>query len=129
MSQRDYMQKYLRTSRAFTIIEVVVVVAILGILIAVSIVAYGEWQKNAIHTSIKANLTSAASAMETARNMGSGYPSTLPSNFTPTDGVVITVFSATQDTYCLNGSNAAVAETFYIRSSTKNDGATTGTCS
>lgn len=73
----------------FTIVELVVIITVIGILAGVVIVGYGAWQQRTTENVLKSDLTGVATAMESARNFGSGYPTTIPSTFTPSDGVTL----------------------------------------
>ncbi|RWZ78826.1 MAG: pilus assembly protein [Candidatus Microsaccharimonas sossegonensis] len=56
-------QNSLRFS-GFTIVELLVIIAVIGILAGVSILGYGAWKKQTIVSQLKSDLNGAAQAME-----------------------------------------------------------------
>ena len=93
--------------KAFTIIELLVVITVMGILAGVAIVGYGAWNESIAAKTLQSDLKGAKTAMNSARNFGSGYPTT-PS-FTgsspllkPSENVTITYVSGTDKTFCVN---------------------------
>jgi prepilin-type N-terminal cleavage/methylation domain-containing protein len=93
--------KYL--SNGFTIVEMAVAIAVIGILATITTIAMGNWQQNTAKSTVKSDLTSVYAAMESARNFNNAYPSTLPSTFRPSSGVVLEMTSAAAGTFCING--------------------------
>jgi prepilin-type N-terminal cleavage/methylation domain-containing protein len=63
------------SSRAFTIVELVLVIVVIGILAGITTIAWSGWRQNAAKSEVKSDLLTVASAMESAKNFGSGYPS------------------------------------------------------
>lgn len=115
---------------AFTIVELIVAIGIIVVLAAVSIVGYGAWRTSIQQTQVKAELTAAASAMETARNMSSGYPSVLPSSYSPNKDVTVTIFSVTTSKFCINGvANQNDTVKFYVDSANQSGVPVAGDCS
>ncbi len=118
--------------RGFTIVELVIVIAVIAILASIVTVSYGGWKRNTQIKQVKSDLSQAASAMETAKNFGSGYPlgPSLPSTFTPSSGVTVTIdASTTVSAYCLNGTVASDATVlYYIDNAIAASGAQAGTC-
>ena len=76
-------KKTTNRNRGFTMVEIVIVVVVIGILAGITIVSYGSWRKNIAEGQVKSDLSGVASAMEGARNFGSTYPTSLPTNFKP----------------------------------------------
>lgn len=77
------------SKNGFTIVELVVVIAIIGILATITVVSYGSWRTTTTQNQLKSDLNGVASAMESARTFGNTYPATVPSTFTPSGGVVL----------------------------------------
>lgn len=112
----------------FTIVELIVVIAVIGILAAISVVGYGAWRDRTLQNAIQSDLRAAASAMESARTFAASYPLVLPSSFKAGDNVTIVWTSGDSTTYCLDGTAVGTSATFYIDSLTAAKGAQTGTC-
>jgi|GEM_PF-1656307 len=74
---------------AFTIVELVVVIVVIGILATIIFVSYGSWRKSVAETQIKSDLQGAVTAMENYRNFSSGYPEAIPSTFRASEGVIM----------------------------------------
>src|SRR6218665_1076515 len=114
-------------SKAFTIVELIVVIVVIGILAGVAIVGYGAWRSDLAGKAVKSDLNAASAAMENARNFGEGYPLDIPSTFAASANVTITYVSGDAKAYCLEGrSSQAVGQYFFFSSSTKQ--ALNGTC-
>ena len=114
--------------KGFTIVELLVVVAVIAILAAMTIVGYGAWRNSTVKNVIKSDLVNAAATMESSRTFTNMYPSSLPTTFQPSSNMVITVYSATATTYCLDGSYTGNSIKMYVASDTKSEGAKEGTC-
>ena len=71
----------------FTIVEILVVIVVISILATISIVSYGAWKKSTAVAQVKSDLNGVASATESARTFGNGYPLTLPTTFNPVAGL------------------------------------------
>lgn len=100
-------------SRGFTIVELGIVIAVIGILAAISIVGYGNWRERTEGNAVQSDLKQAAAAMESARNFGNTYPASLPSSFTPSSGVELSYGFGSSTTYCINGHSKAMTSVEY----------------
>lgn len=101
---------------AFTIVELMIVVAVLAILAGITTVSYGSWQTRLAQNSVQADLKSAAAALEQAKNFGSGYPLAVPSSFKSGDSVAIAGGGSSDgSSFCLQGGSTKVADvTYYL---------------
>ncbi len=110
-----------RISRSgFTIVELTVVIIVIGILASIVIVGYGSWRSNLASNEVKNDLTAAASAMENARNFGSGYPGALPTSFVSSSNVKISYYSGDLKSFCIDGRSKKVSGLyFFIKSDDK----------
>jgi len=117
---------------AFTLIEIIVSIAIVGILAGIVILSYNGWQKSVTIAQIKSDLNGVASAMENARTFGSnGYPTSIPSTFTKSDSTITLSGGSTDGgkTYCIDGTSSKYSTVhFYISSISGNQSIQSGVC-
>jgi len=121
----------IRNNKAFTIVELVVVIAVIGILSTIVIVGYGSWRTSTATSSLKSDLGQAAASMESARTFSLSYPPNLPTEFQASDKNTITPYLSGLDdkSFCIDGvSSAAPSVPYYIDDLTQANGATPGTC-
>jgi prepilin-type N-terminal cleavage/methylation domain-containing protein len=105
----------------FTLVEILVVIAVLGVLVTLTLVVAGNWRLSTAQTEVKSDLKSVVGAMENARNFGTGYPTSIPSTFTASENVTITYASGSAASYCINGSSTAVSSVqYYVNSALSN---------
>ena len=116
-------------SRAFTIIELAVVVVVIGILAGLTVLGYGKWQDSTAKKAVQSDLQIAAAAMENAKNFGNGYPASIPSTFTTSPNVVVTYYSgSTSTSYCIDGTYPTRPTVSYFISSIEGPKPLAGTC-
>jgi prepilin-type N-terminal cleavage/methylation domain-containing protein len=58
----------------YTLVELAVVIAAIGILATITIFAFGSWRESVALTEVKNDMTNVAAAMKNAKNWGTGYP-------------------------------------------------------
>ena len=102
----------------FTILELVAVITVIGILTAISVLSYGNWRQNLIVSQLKSDLSAASSAMENARNFGSGYPTNLSTltTFTQNPDVPLTLAPGSNPdgkSYCIDATSTKDATLHY----------------
>lgn len=113
---------------AFTIVELIVVISVIGILAGVVLVSYGAWRTSVATASLKSDLTHAASAMESNRSFTNSYSTIIPSSFTASAGNTLTLTTDTKS-FCIDGATTQSASiNYYIDNLTQQSGATSGTC-
>jgi prepilin-type N-terminal cleavage/methylation domain-containing protein len=113
---------------AFTIVELIVVIAVIGILAGIVLMSYGSWRTSVATSSLKSDLVHAASAMESNRTFSNSYSTTIPTTFTASSGNTINVTTDTKS-FCLDGTSTNSASIqYYIDNLTQTTGATSGTC-
>lgn len=108
-----------KNKNGFTIIEIIVTIAIIGILLSISVVSYGNWRQSAIITQIKNDLRNAATAFENYRNFNHTYPTSVSSlaDFTTSDEITISGGSLDGLNYCIAGvSDVNLNLQYYISS-------------
>lgn len=78
--------------QAFTIVELIIVVVIIGILAAVAIVGYGGVQRNAANKVLQSDLDQVGGEMQRYANANNGvYPTTLPTDLKASPNVTLTL--------------------------------------
>lgn len=117
--------------RGFTIVELIVIIAVIGILAAITIVSYNAVTKNAHGQAVSADLQTVGSQLQKAKSESGGYPSS--ANFSTSTTLTNTSKSTTYEynydnltgTFCLTakGKNDT---SFYITST--NSLPTAGSC-
>jgi prepilin-type N-terminal cleavage/methylation domain-containing protein len=129
------MNKQLRhidTHRGFTIVELLVVIAVLGILFAITVFSYGQWNQTTITNQVKSDLNGVIGAMEDARNFGgaTGYPSTIPASFSASPNVTVTMGPGPTSTYyCINAVSTKLPSVqYYVNTTTTKKIPQPGTC-
>jgi len=94
----------------FTIIELVVVIAVMGILSSIAFVSYNGWKQSTTIAQLKSDLNGVAAAMENARTFNNTYPATIPSTFTASSGVTLTGGSLNGGKgYCVDAVNGTLS--------------------
>lgn len=106
----------------FTLAEMLVVVAIIGVLAGITIIGYNSWRSTTTQAAIKSDLNGIAGAMENARNFNNSYPTSIPSTFTTSNNVqaVTLVTSEEGDFYCASAASASdISVVMYVTSNSK----------
>jgi Tfp pilus assembly protein PilE len=121
-----------RATSAFTVVELIIVVAVIAILATVTIVAYNGIQQNAHQAALISDLDNTAAIMAHDINANGAYAATvtmadggkgLPTNSGTTYQYTVDN-TVTPPTFCLTGTNGSAK--YYINSNT--DTPTKGTC-
>lgn len=97
-----------RTSSAFTIVELLVVIVVIGILAAISLVSYTGISKKAIVATITSDLVSASKKFKLFQVENSGYPTGIELNCnTPITSTNICLKSSPNNQYTLTTDNTS----------------------
>lgn len=113
----------------FTIVELIVVIAVIAILAAIVLLSFGGWRSSVATNSVKSDLEHAASTMESARSFNNGYPTVIPSTFNASANNTIVLTVPDPKTFCIDGTTSvSTSIKYYIDNLTQNNGATQGTC-
>ena len=121
-----------RKATGFTLVELLVIVAVLSILLTVTYIGYGSWRSRAAASEVKSDLIGVAAAMESARNWGSGYPvlatgtvfdgSAQTGNiFEQSKSVTLTYDKGRTDVFCVSGVSLAQSSAQYYITNDSNE--------
>lgn len=125
---------------AFTLIEIIVIMAVVGILLSITILGFGYWRTNVARTELNSDLLNVKAGMEDARNRNSAYPTfTAGTEFNGTNStktifkqsknVTIRYRSGNANTYCIDAqSNSVSSVTMYINMASTNKNPQNGLC-
>lgn len=102
----------------FTLVELLVVIVVIGILAAIVIISYGAWRHRVMDNTVRSDLSGVVAAMNSARDFDNAYPTSIPSTFSPSAGVILTYASGDSKNYCINGTSSQYSDiTYFISSS------------
>lgn len=99
----------------FTIVELIVVIAVIGILTSIGVISFNGWRTRTAQNEVKSDLKTVVAAMETVRNFDGAYPSapSIPANFKPSPNVTIVRQYGYPNTYCITGTSKTVSTVVY----------------
>lgn len=93
----------------FTIVELLIVIVVIGILAAITIVAYNGVQNRARDTVAASDLSSNAKKMQTGHAINSRFPTTVEANGNTDYKIKLSNDSYRFVTYCVSDNNFAIA--------------------
>jgi len=103
--------KRISSNSGMTLLELLVVIAVIGILAAISMQEFNNHRRRAIDSSMRSDLRNAAMAMESYYAENLEYPSSLTSillvGFRNTASVTLTISLTSPSTYTLTAARAA----------------------
>jgi type IV pilus assembly protein PilA len=118
MIQRHFAQRKLQQSKGFTLLELLVVVAVLGTLAAIAIQQFVIYRSRVIDTQMRSALKSAAIAMESYFADFQSYPSSVPGitavGYRPTSGVALTINVTSNTTFTLTASKPSGTQASFL---------------
>lgn len=86
------------TSRAFTIVELVIVVVVIAILAGITIIGYGNWREGITDSRVKSDAAGVYTGMQNARNFSkTGYPVLTPGVLFDGSSATSSIFKSSQD--------------------------------
>lgn len=111
-----------RQSHGFTLLEMLVVIAVFGILSAIAIQQYNSYRSRAVDIQMKSDLKNAALAMESYFSEFQSYPNSLAKlvsvGFRQTEGVTLNVSLLTPFSYTLTASRPNGTQASFTYNST-----------
>ena len=102
-----------KNNKGFTIVEVVTIIAVLGILATIGYFTISDWRIRTARTEVASDLNGVASAMESARTFSSGYPSSIPTTFKASPNVTVTLRSSSSTAYCAEAASKVIPSVVY----------------
>ena len=103
-----------RHQSCFSIVELLVIIAVMGILLSLSVFAYGDWRLRTAKNEVQSNLIQLRGAMENARNFDNVYPSTIPASYDASNTVTTTLVTlAGGSAYCVKGQSTTRTSVIY----------------
>jgi prepilin-type N-terminal cleavage/methylation domain-containing protein len=132
---------YAKRSHGFTVVELVIVIAVIAILATIGYFAFSGWRDRMAETELKSDLTNVYAAMENARNWNNGYPllgegtvfdgnSATKNIFTQSSNVKLTYWEGDGKTYCIDAvSKARPQYSMYLDVENGNKTPKEGSCS
>ncbi len=116
--------------RGFTIVELVVVIAVIAILASISYFTVTNWRQDAAETQVKNELSQATTALANHRNFSNSYPTTanFVSVYSPGADVSLSYTLRADGSYCLNGESQVRTSITFNVDSRVGDSSRSGTC-
>lgn len=98
-------RRLFKRNGGFTLVEILLVIAIIGVLAVIAIPQFISYRSQAIDAQLKSDLRNAAVAVEGYFTKRSVYPSSIAEiqdfGFQPSDGVTLTLVIVTSNTYTI----------------------------
>jgi type IV pilus assembly protein PilA len=108
--------------RGFSLAELLVVVAIIGLLAAIAVPQFISYRARGIDSQMKGDLKNAALAMESYFAENKTYPTSLAAiitvGFTQTDGVALTIDVTSPSSFTITASKASGTQSTFTYDST-----------
>lgn len=117
----------INSSRGFTIVELLIVIVVIGILAAITIVAYTGIQTQAASAVLKSDLKNADLKLELTKTTNGTYPADITGLFSSDGTKYEYTYTAGTNSYCLTASSQTARTSFYISNGgSVNSGTCTG---
>lgn len=106
--------------KGFTVVELTIAIAVIAILALVTIVGFGSWRSNIAKNEAQSDLKQLASLFESAKNFGSGYPTSIPASFKGSPNLTVT-YTGDATKYCIEARSKADGSVVYNVSNTSKE--------
>jgi type IV pilus assembly protein PilA len=115
---KEMFMKFKKGQKGFTLIELMIVIAIIGILAAIAIPQFTSYRQRGFNAAVQADLRNAATAQEAYYTDGQVYTSAngdlTSRGFTPSSNVTLTVTGADTQGYTMTGVHASGITTWTL---------------
>ena len=107
-----------RDNSGFTLVEILIVVAVIGLLAAIAIPQFVRYRREAVDAQMKSDLRNAAVAIESYYAKRMVYPASVGETagfgFQPSPGVNLTLVKLSQDAYSLTAATTGGTQANFV---------------
>ena len=107
---------------AFTIVELLIVIVVIGLLAAITVVAYNGIQSRARNSALQANVKQAATKIETLKDSSGSYPATVSSSDLPATTDLTYDYQKIGEGFCVTATDAISGSYFATNTGTTSVG-------
>jgi prepilin-type N-terminal cleavage/methylation domain-containing protein len=112
----------IKSKSGFTIIELLVSIAVIAILGTIMTISYSGWRERVAETEMKNDLAAAAAAMQQFINFNNTFPETIPASFQGNSSVTLTVNRSPDGlSYCIDAVSSKDPSILYFIDSSSSE--------
>ena len=93
--------KRMKLSLGFTVVEMVIVIAVISVLFVIGTFAWNSWEESMDRSVLETELSTVSVAMDQYQNFNNRYPLSLPESYKPGQNVTATYRSGSANSYCI----------------------------
>lgn len=93
--------KRMKLSLGFTVVELVIVIAVISVLFVIGTFAWSSWEESMDRSTLETELSTISIAMDQHQNFNDRYPLSLPDSYKPGQNVTATYKSGSASNYCI----------------------------